>query len=125
MLLDIWMKAAEEIGIPQTKDFNTGSNYGSGYFDVTQRNGWRLNAYQAFVDPVLSRRSNLDVAVADLVPPQAIRREVPELKAKKPERNERCHCGSGSKYKKCCLPLDEAQGRGGAPLAMRSPGLFR
>jgi choline dehydrogenase len=65
--LDIWMKAAEEIGIPQTKDFNTGSNYGSGYFDVTQRNGWRLNAYQAFVDPVLSRRSNLDVAVATTV----------------------------------------------------------
>lgn len=27
---------------------------------------------------------------------------------KKPERNEPCHCGSGKKYKKCCLAADEA-----------------
>ena len=30
--LDIWMKAAEEIGIPRTNDFNTGNNFGSRYF---------------------------------------------------------------------------------------------
>jgi hypothetical protein len=30
-------------------------------------------------------------------------REVPKL-----GRNDPCHCGSGRKYKKCCLPLDEA-----------------
>jgi hypothetical protein len=23
-------------------------------------------------------------------------------------RNDPCHCGSGEKYKKCCLPKDEA-----------------
>jgi hypothetical protein len=23
-------------------------------------------------------------------------------------RNDPCHCGSGNKYKKCCLPKDEA-----------------
>ena len=28
--------------------------------------------------------------------------------AGKPGRNEPCHCGSGRKYKKCCLPLDRA-----------------
>jgi tetratricopeptide (TPR) repeat protein len=26
----------------------------------------------------------------------------------KPGRNDRCPCGSGNKYKKCCLPKDEA-----------------
>jgi hypothetical protein len=27
----------------------------------------------------------------------------------RPGRNERCHCGSGRKYKHCCLDKDEAQ----------------
>lgn len=27
----------------------------------------------------------------------------------KPGRNDPCHCGSGRKYKKCCLPADEAR----------------
>lgn len=26
-------------------------------------------------------------------------------------RNEPCHCGSGKKYKKCCMEKDEAQNR--------------
>ena len=26
----------------------------------------------------------------------------------RPGRNEPCHCGSGRKYKQCCLPADEA-----------------
>lgn len=65
--LDVWMEAAKEIGIPKTSDFNTGSNYGSGYFDVTQRDGWRLNAHQAFVEPVLKSRDNLDVMVTSHV----------------------------------------------------------
>jgi hypothetical protein len=26
-----------------------------------------------------------------------------------PGRNEPCHCGSGRKYKQCCLPKDEAK----------------
>jgi hypothetical protein len=27
----------------------------------------------------------------------------------KPGRNDPCPCGSGKKYKKCCLPKDEAE----------------
>jgi len=27
----------------------------------------------------------------------------------KHSRNEPCPCGSGKKYKKCCLPMDEAE----------------
>lgn len=26
---------------------------------------------------------------------------------KRPGRNDPCHCGSGKKYKKCCLAKDE------------------
>jgi hypothetical protein len=29
------------------------------------------------------------------------------IKERKPGRNEPCHCGSGKKYKKCCLGLDD------------------
>jgi len=28
--------------------------------------------------------------------------------SERPGRNDPCHCGSGSKYKKCCLETDEA-----------------
>lgn len=28
--------------------------------------------------------------------------------AKKPERNDPCHCGSGKKYKNCCQKKDES-----------------
>jgi preprotein translocase subunit SecA len=30
-------------------------------------------------------------------------------KKEKPKRNDPCHCGSGKKYKKCCLRKDEAE----------------
>ena len=29
----------------------------------------------------------------------------------KPGRNDPCPCGSGNKYKKCCLPKEEAEKR--------------
>jgi hypothetical protein len=29
----------------------------------------------------------------------------------RPGRNEPCHCGSGRKYKQCCLEKDEAEAR--------------
>jgi len=31
--------------------------------------------------------------------------------AKRPGRNEPCHCGSGKKYKQCCLANDEEADR--------------
>jgi hypothetical protein len=37
-------------------------------------------------------------------------------------RNEPCHCGSGRKYKQCCLDKDEAAARaGGAEAAAEAP----
>jgi hypothetical protein len=35
---------------------------------------------------------------------------VPES-ARTPGRNDPCHCGSGKKYKNCCLDKDEAKAR--------------
>ena len=44
----------------------------------------------------------------------------------RPGRNEPCHCGSGRKYKHCCLEKDEAQATAAraidaADAAARSP----
>ena len=54
-VLDAFMEAAEQAGIPRTGDFNRGDNEGSGYFDVTQRSGWRWSAAKAFLRPVMAR----------------------------------------------------------------------
>ena len=57
-ILDTFKTAANEAGIPSTGDFNRGNNSGVSYFDVTQKNGWRLNAARAFIKPA-ARRENL------------------------------------------------------------------
>jgi hypothetical protein len=36
---------------------------------------------------------------------------VADTQVARPGRNERCHCGSGRKYKQCCLAKDEAADR--------------
>ncbi len=59
-ILDAFRDAALEYGIPASDDFNTGDNEGVGYFQVTQRNGWRWSAADAFLKPVRSR-TNLKV----------------------------------------------------------------
>ncbi len=57
-VLDVFQEAANEKNIPKTEDFNTGNNEGVGYFEVNQRNGWRLNTRQAFLSPV---PANVDI----------------------------------------------------------------
>ncbi|HEV7436698.1 MAG TPA: GMC family oxidoreductase N-terminal domain-containing protein, partial [Pseudorhizobium sp.] len=56
-VLDSFQKAAEEVGIPVTEDFNRGTNEGSGYFDVNQRSGIRWNTSKAFLRPAKNRRN--------------------------------------------------------------------
>jgi choline dehydrogenase len=66
-ILDAFRDAAVQYGVPATDDFNTGDNEGVGYFEVTQRRGWRWSAADAFLKPVRSR-ANLKVvtgAMAD------------------------------------------------------------
>jgi len=54
-ILDAFRDAAEELGIPRSDDFNTGTNEGSGYFEVNQRGGVRWHAAKAFLKPALGR----------------------------------------------------------------------
>lgn len=59
-ILDVFREACVQTGIPATSDFNRGNNFGVGYFQVNQRNGWRWNSSKAFLRPV-QRRPNLRV----------------------------------------------------------------
>jgi choline dehydrogenase len=54
-VLEDFATAATQAGIERTEDFNTGDNSGVGYFDVTQRSGWRWNTSKAFLRPAKSR----------------------------------------------------------------------
>ncbi|MEM7058954.1 MAG: GMC family oxidoreductase [Pseudomonadota bacterium] len=54
-ILDAFRDAAAEMGIPKVADFNTGNNFGSSYFQVNQRSGWRWNTSKAFLRPAQGR----------------------------------------------------------------------
>lgn len=57
-ILDAFVEAAHEAGIPRTIDFNRGNNEGVGYFEVNQKNGWRWNTAKAFLRPTCYGRPN-------------------------------------------------------------------
>lgn len=65
-VLDAVTKAAIEMGIPETPDFNTGDNTGVGYFHVNQKRGVRWSSARAFLKPVLNR-TNLRLETGVLV----------------------------------------------------------
>jgi choline dehydrogenase-like flavoprotein len=65
-VLDAIARAATEMGIPATTDFNTGDNTGVGYFHVNQKRGLRWSAARAFLKPVLGR-ANLRLETGVLV----------------------------------------------------------
>ena len=65
-IMDKFKEAAVEVGIPATEDFNCGDNFGVGYFDVSQRAGWRLNTSKAFLKDA-AKRSNLTVITEAIV----------------------------------------------------------
>ncbi|SIT09202.1 Choline dehydrogenase [Roseivivax lentus] len=48
-VLDDWMEAASQAGIPKVDDFNTGNNEGVSYFRVSQKRGWRVSMAKAFL----------------------------------------------------------------------------
>jgi choline dehydrogenase len=54
-ILDTFIEAAVEAGIPRVSDFNTGSNEGISYFHVNQKNGRRWSSARGFLKPALSR----------------------------------------------------------------------
>ncbi|PJX26105.1 choline dehydrogenase [Advenella sp. S44] len=60
-ILDAFMDAARQSGIPATEDFNQGDNEGVGYFEVNQKAGWRWNTAKAFLRPICMQRANFSL----------------------------------------------------------------
>lgn len=56
-ILDVFRNAAKEAGIPSVKDFNTGDNFGCGYFQVTEKNGLRCSTAVGYLNPVKHRKN--------------------------------------------------------------------
>jgi len=54
-LMDAWIAAAEEAGLPGNADFNGPRQDGVGYYQLTQRNGMRCSAAVAYLHPALER----------------------------------------------------------------------
>ncbi|MBU6503979.1 MAG: GMC family oxidoreductase N-terminal domain-containing protein, partial [Burkholderiales bacterium] len=65
-VLDRYVEAAQQAGIPLCEDYNRGDNHGIGYFEVNQRRGVRWNAAKACLDPVRNR-ANLHVLTGALI----------------------------------------------------------
>jgi choline dehydrogenase len=70
-ILDVFIEACEEVGIPRIDDFNRGDNFGVSYFRVNQRRGIRVNTAKAFLRPALARKnltllSRAEVAEIDI-----------------------------------------------------------
>ena len=56
-ILDAFMNAAEEVGIPKVNDFNKGDNFGCGYFQVTEKNGLRCSAAVGYLNQIKNRKN--------------------------------------------------------------------
>jgi len=54
-ILRAFQEGAREFGYEPTEDFNSGTNEGSGFFEVNQRNGVRWNTTKAFLRPAMNR----------------------------------------------------------------------
>jgi choline dehydrogenase len=64
-VLDRFAEAAVQAGIPNTSDFNTGTNEGVSQFEVNQKRGTRWSAVRGFLNPARGRR-NLTIVTAAL-----------------------------------------------------------
>jgi Choline dehydrogenase and related flavoproteins len=61
----LWVQAAQEYGLPYNDDFNSGDQYGCGFFQVFMKNGERCGPATAFLEPALAR-PNLTVVTSAL-----------------------------------------------------------
>lgn len=59
-LVEAFIQAAGETGLPRNEDFNGESQGGAGYFQTTSRHGRRCSAASAFLRPAM-KRANLTV----------------------------------------------------------------
>jgi len=61
--LDRVISAAETLGWPHNKDYNSGTQDGFSYYQVNQKNGLRFSAKKAYLDPV-RHRTNLTIVTS-------------------------------------------------------------
>lgn len=66
-LSDAFIKAANEDGLPFNEDYNAQSQYGVGYYQVTQKAGRRWSAYDGYLRPALARKNLFIVTNAQVV----------------------------------------------------------
>src|SRR5690606_2359135 len=59
-IVERFVTAAVEAGIPRNEDFNGASQEGAGYFQLTTRDGFRSSTASAFLKPA-RRRPNLRI----------------------------------------------------------------
>jgi choline dehydrogenase len=62
----VFVEACKELGMPENPDFNGATQDGTGYYQVTQKNGARWSTVDGYLKPAL-RRPNLTVRTASLV----------------------------------------------------------
>lgn len=65
-IVEAYIHACDEIGIPRTADFNGEDQEGVGYFQLTTRNGLRCSSAVAYLHPI-KHRPNLTVVTDALV----------------------------------------------------------
>jgi choline dehydrogenase len=65
-LIEAWIEACIDLGIPRNDDFNGAVQEGAGYFQVTNRKGFRCSAAVAYLRPA-KKRSNLRIETHALV----------------------------------------------------------
>jgi choline dehydrogenase-like flavoprotein len=51
----LWVEAARQAGLPRNDDFNSGDQFGSGFFQAMLKDGERQSPADAFLTPVLGR----------------------------------------------------------------------
>ena len=59
-LCEAFLQSAEQSGFRRNPDFNGARQEGSGYYQLTQRNGWRCSTAAGYLKPA-RRRGNLAV----------------------------------------------------------------
>ena len=65
-IIEAYVNACDEVGIPRTADFNGEDQEGVGYFQLTTRNGFRCSSAVAYIHPI-AHRPNLDVVTDAMV----------------------------------------------------------
>lgn len=62
-LCQVYIDSAKSQGLPHNTDFNGKDQEGVGYFHVTQKDGQRCSAADAFIKPFLKKRPNLSLVL--------------------------------------------------------------